>query len=93
MYLKGIVKLLANRINQPHVIETYLRKIERGAYKQGFIDGIESTKYEEQKPVDKTFTIRMKQVDITDEENLKNLIESSLLNSSNILNIIKTQET
>lgn len=33
-----IVKLLANKINQPHVIETYLKKVEIGAYNKGVAD-------------------------------------------------------
>lgn len=35
MKLKDIVSLLANRINQPHVIEVYLRKV----YAKGFEEG------------------------------------------------------
>lgn len=36
MILKDIVSLLANRINQPHVVETYLRKVYSTAYKIGY---------------------------------------------------------
>lgn len=35
MILKDIVNLLANRINQPHVIEAYLRKVYAEGYKTG----------------------------------------------------------
>lgn len=35
MKLKDIVKQLANRINQPHVIEVYLRQV----YAKGFAEG------------------------------------------------------
>lgn len=35
-----IISLLANRINQPHVIETYLKKVEITAYKKGVKDSL-----------------------------------------------------
>lgn len=35
MILQDIVSLLANRINQPHVIECYLRKVYAKGYKTG----------------------------------------------------------
>lgn len=35
MILKDIVSLLANRINQPHVIECYLRKVYAKGYEAG----------------------------------------------------------
>lgn len=35
MILKDIVTLLANRINQPHVIERYLRKVYAKGYETG----------------------------------------------------------
>jgi hypothetical protein len=35
MILKDIVTLLANRINQPHVIECYLRKVYAKGYETG----------------------------------------------------------
>lgn len=35
MKLKDIINQLANRINQPHVIEVYLRQV----YAKGFVDG------------------------------------------------------
>lgn len=35
MILKDIVALLANRINQPHVIECYLRKVYAKGYDKG----------------------------------------------------------
>ena len=35
MILKDIVNLLANRINQPHVIECYLRKVYAKGYNTG----------------------------------------------------------
>lgn len=35
MKLKDIVRQLANRINQPHVVEVYLRQV----YEKGFVDG------------------------------------------------------
>lgn len=44
MKMDDIVKLLANKINQPHVIETYLKKIAKGAYEQGKKDMIEELK-------------------------------------------------
>jgi hypothetical protein len=33
---------LANKVNQPHVIEAYLKKVEKGAYDKGFKDGAKS---------------------------------------------------
>jgi hypothetical protein len=33
-----LVKQLANRINQPHVIESWINKIEKAAYKKGYAD-------------------------------------------------------
>jgi len=33
-----LIKQLANRINQPHVIESWIDKIEKSAYKKGFED-------------------------------------------------------
>lgn len=39
MKLKDIVRQLANRINQPHVIEVYLRQV----YAKGFVDGTKRT--------------------------------------------------
>lgn len=35
MKIKDIINQLANRINQPHVIEVYLRQV----YAKGFVDG------------------------------------------------------
>ena len=35
MLLKDIIRLLANRINQPHVIECYLRKVYAKGYEAG----------------------------------------------------------
>lgn len=35
MILQDIVRLLANRINQPHVIECYLRKVYAKGYETG----------------------------------------------------------
>lgn len=35
MILKDIISLLANRINQPHVIECYLRKVYTKGYEAG----------------------------------------------------------
>ena len=35
MILKDIISLLANRINQPHVIECYLRKVYAKGYEAG----------------------------------------------------------
>lgn len=40
MKLKDIVSQLANRINQPHVIEVYLRQI----YAKGFVEGTKQKK-------------------------------------------------
>lgn len=39
MILKNIISLLANRINQLHVIEYYLRKV----YEKGFAEGIKQS--------------------------------------------------
>lgn len=39
MILEDIVKELANRINQPHVIRTYLLKVRDTAYKLGIEEG------------------------------------------------------
>ena len=36
MVLKDIVTLLANRINQPHVIDTYLRKVYNVGLENGY---------------------------------------------------------
>ena len=36
MVLKDIVNLLANRINQPHVIDTYLRKVYNVGLENGY---------------------------------------------------------
>ena len=33
-----LIKQLANRINQPHVIESWINKIEKAAYKKGYED-------------------------------------------------------
>ncbi len=33
-----LIKQLANRINQPHVIESWINKIEKAAYKKGYAD-------------------------------------------------------
>ena len=41
MKLEGIVKQLANRINQPHVVETYLKKVADTCYKKGLSDAKE----------------------------------------------------
>lgn len=38
MKKQDLVKQLANRINQPHVIESWINKIEKAAYKKGFKD-------------------------------------------------------
>ena len=49
MKLKDIVSQLANRINQPHVIEVYLRQI----YAKGFVEGTKQSPWisvEEQLP-------------------------------------------
>ena len=35
MILKDIISLLANRINQPHVIECYIRKVYEKGYEAG----------------------------------------------------------
>jgi len=39
MKLEDIVKQLANRINQPHYIEHWLKKVRDTAYKKGLEDG------------------------------------------------------
>lgn len=39
MKLKDIIRQLANRINQPHVIEVYLRQV----YAKGFVEGIKQS--------------------------------------------------
>ena len=49
MKLKDIVSQLANRLNQPHVIEVYLRQI----YAKGFVEGTKQSPWisvEEQLP-------------------------------------------
>jgi len=33
-----LIKQLANRINQPHVIESWINKIEKAAYIKGYKD-------------------------------------------------------
>ena len=33
-----LIKQLANRINQPHVIESWINKSEKAAYKKGYED-------------------------------------------------------
>lgn len=33
-----LIKQLANRINQPHVIESWINKIEKAAYNKGLKD-------------------------------------------------------
>lgn len=38
MKMNDIVKLLANKINQPHVIEVYFKKVSKGAYEKGVKD-------------------------------------------------------
>lgn len=38
MKKQDLVKQLANRINQPHVIENWINKIQDAAYKKGFED-------------------------------------------------------
>ncbi len=61
MKLKDIVSQLANRINQPHVIEVYLRQI----YAKGFVEGTKQSPWisvEEQLPEENTgvfFTVLM----------------------------------
>ena len=50
MKLPEIVKLLANRINQPHVIETYLKKIEVGAYNKGVEDTKKANEVNQEQP-------------------------------------------
>jgi len=35
MKLEGIIKQLANRINQPHVVKTYLEKVADTCYDKG----------------------------------------------------------
>jgi hypothetical protein len=34
-----LIKQLANRINQPHVVESWINKIQNAAYKKGVEDG------------------------------------------------------
>jgi len=38
MKKKDLIKQLANRINQPHVIESWIDKIEKAAYNKGIKD-------------------------------------------------------
>jgi len=38
MKMPDIIKQLANRINQPHVISTYFNKVAKGAYNKGVED-------------------------------------------------------
>jgi flagellar biosynthesis/type III secretory pathway protein FliH len=40
MLFKDIVKLLANRINQPHVIRTYLKKVYDSGLENGYEEGL-----------------------------------------------------
>lgn len=40
--IKDLVKLLANKINQPHVIKVYLKKV----YDKGFNDGLKYSRKE-----------------------------------------------
>ncbi|WP_349847212.1 DUF551 domain-containing protein [Bacteroides cellulosilyticus] len=62
MKLKDIVSQLANRINQPHVIEVYLRQI----YAKGLVEGTKQSPWisvEEQLPEENTgvfFTVEWK---------------------------------
>lgn len=62
MTLKDIVSLLANRINQPHVIEVYLRKV----YAKGFEEGTKQSPWisvKERLPEENTgvfFTVKWK---------------------------------
>lgn len=51
MKLPEIIKLLANRINQPHVIETYLNKVAKGAYEKGLKDAKEWRYTQEEMPI------------------------------------------
>lgn len=41
MKIKDIVSQLANRINQPHVIEVFLRQV----YAKGFVDGTKQSQW------------------------------------------------
>ncbi|KAB6158314.1 MULTISPECIES: DUF551 domain-containing protein [Bacteroidales] len=41
MKLKDIVRQLANRINQPHVVEVYLRQV----YAKGFLEGAKQSSW------------------------------------------------
>lgn len=61
MILKNIISLLANRINQPHVIEYYLRKV----YEKGFAEGIKQSPWisiDEQFPEDKQLVLCSSQI-------------------------------
>ena len=42
MKLPDLVKQLANKINQPHVIQTYLRKVSKACYKKGYEDALKN---------------------------------------------------
>jgi hypothetical protein len=39
MLKEDLIKQLANRINQPHVVENWINKIQNAAYKKGVEDG------------------------------------------------------
>jgi len=55
MKLEGIIKQLANRINQPHVVKTYLEKVADTCYDKGDKDG-------------KELEAQSNWIDVTDEE-------------------------
>ena len=38
MKKQDLIKQLANRINQPHVIESWINKIEKASYNKGYKD-------------------------------------------------------
>lgn len=61
MILKDIISLLANRINQPHVIECYLRKV----YTKGYEAGTKQSPWisiDEQFPEDKQLVLCSSQI-------------------------------
>ncbi len=64
MKLPEIVSLLANRINQPHIIEHYLKKVIEGASKDDWI----SIKDKLPKKGEKVFGYRPYAKDFGDEE-------------------------
>jgi len=60
-----LIKQLANRINQPHVIESWINKIEKAAYNKGYKDA--ESKQCDIPVVGKSFTVKQI-VELLEEE-------------------------